>query len=137
MRAFFQILLYILSCPNPKCAEATLSEGGYFWGPRVVEKNTTSFCDSCGTPWLSRCPGCGLPLASGIGERVTKVSQSGPDNGIAYCGACGEKLFETPKCDRCSSLLKQLDMDRETAESGCSKCMPPEPVPLSDDDIPF
>lgn len=135
----------VVVCPNPKCEDAVRSVMGYFWGPRILDKSESTFCESCGTRWLRCCPRCSSSLSPDIRVRLTKESKHSQDRGVAHCGACGEKIFEAPKCLTCRSLLKVQDMDRNTAVDGCSKCSRADVATAAskgyeaadDEDIPF
>lgn len=130
-------------CPNPGCASGVFSPHGYFLGPSA-RKTRRPCCSSCGSRLLRACSQCSHPIPDNIEELVVTRSKSGQDHREAYCG-CGEKLFETPVCGKCGSFLRQGDLGKNTANTGCASCQKRDyvgygsnqPPPLDDSDIPF
>ncbi len=135
-------------CKNPCCGAAVLSDQGYYRGPRIEENSVALYCAACGGEMVRACPGCHRALSSDLGNFIV-TRNKGQDRLQANCHSCGAKVFAVPTCQKCGSLLKKDDMNKDTTE-GCQKCIVvdafeeiPEPDfsgfggNPGDDDIPF
>jgi serine/threonine protein kinase len=125
-------------CPNKNCADACWSQNEYFKGPHI-EETAYAHCQRTGTRFMKRCEGCGAPLRGDL-KAYLYTAKSQHDTLTAFCASCGHLIFETPTCQKCGSLLKSADMDKDTNSTGCTKCRRKETrvtgFPTADD-IPF
>ncbi|UQA59959.1 serine/threonine-protein kinase [Polyangium aurulentum] len=96
-------------CPGANWTRQYTDEDTYklvYSGPRIIRETSEMFCNQCGTELVFPCSRC-----------RAEYDEDGP-----FCGNCGQKHYDIPRCGQCDGLLTRSEIKANAMERGCVDC---------------